>query len=160
MISSVSSGYATIPNQMPSQQAKQEMFTLADQDGDGGLSLEEFKSAPPPPPPPGGAAGGPPPSSSGEAQSIEEVFSALDTDEDGFLSQTELEEGRDELGPKFGDSQISSTNFLQLLEAQESSSSVEAQSTQTSSIDMLLDLLSQSSFDEEESNSLVDLLAV
>lgn len=101
MQSSSSSGDAT---QNISSQIS-DIFSKIDSNGDGGMSSEEFltaleaskpqkpsgnsemmASAPPPPPPP-------PPSSSEESSdesSVSDVFSALDTNEDGTISQDEL----------------------------------------------------------------------
>lgn len=85
-----------------------DIFTKLDSNGDGGLSTDEFmaalKNSKPqkaqgedggmPPPPPGGMP--PPPSDSSsstdstDSESIDKIFSALDTNQDGSVSADEL----------------------------------------------------------------------
>lgn len=120
------------------QQMRERMFTQADSDQSGGLSLDEFKAAakqggPPPggPPPGGPPPGGPPPGgAAGSAQgsanvagteassALESVFNALDTDGDGTVSQAELAAGESQNGQGAFSSDAMST----LLSAQEQSS--------------------------------------
>ncbi|GGJ32737.1 hypothetical protein GCM10011320_45460 [Neoroseomonas lacus] len=110
------------------QQMRERMFTQADSDQSGGLSLDEFKAAakqggpPPGGPPPGGAAG----SAQGSANAagtvassaLDSVFNALDTDGDGTVSQAELS-ARESQG---GHGAVSSDGMPALLSAQEESS--------------------------------------
>ena len=120
------------------QQMRERMFTQADSDQSGGLTLNEFKAAaqqggPPPggPPPGGPPPGGPPPGgAAGSAQgaanaagteaasALDSVFSALDTDGDGTVSQAELSAGDSQRGQ----GAISSDGMSALLSAQEESS--------------------------------------
>ncbi len=123
------------------QQMRERMFTQADSDQSGGLSVNEFKAAarqggpPPGGPPPGGAPQGPPPGgaprggAAGSAQgaanaagtaassALESVFNALDADGDGTVSQAELSSG-DSQGSQGA---FSSDAMSALLSAQEQS---------------------------------------
>ena len=114
------------------QQMRERMFTQADSDRSGGLTLNEFKAAaqqggpppggpPPGGPPPGGAAGsaqGPANAAGTEAASaLESVFNALDTDGDGTISQAERSAGDSQRGQ----GAISSDGMSALLSAQEES---------------------------------------
>ncbi|NVK17128.1 MAG: hypothetical protein HWE30_00380 [Methylocystaceae bacterium] len=89
-------------------QARRDMFSNADSDGDSKLSIEEFIAAKPADAPEGG------PDSS-------EIFASLDTDEDGFLTESEMEAGGPPPGPppgppRSGDSEdLLSTDMLSLL---------------------------------------------
>ncbi|MCK9371821.1 MAG: EF-hand domain-containing protein [Sulfuricurvum sp.] len=85
-----------------------DIFSTLDTDSSGSMSTEEFVTAlknmkPPehaqgereggmPPPPPGGMPPPPPPSesSSSESESATEIFSALDTNQDGTISSEEF----------------------------------------------------------------------
>ncbi|RYI82248.1 MAG: hypothetical protein EON47_23470 [Acetobacteraceae bacterium] len=82
------------------QQMRDRMFARADKDGDGGLSLDEFKAMAKRPPreagsaaPAAGAAAASA-SSAGGTDRAAAAFSALDTNGDGKLSGAELEQGR------------------------------------------------------------------
>lgn len=77
----------------PSQAMRDRMFRKADTDGDGALSLDEFKvlsSNKPKGPNPLSSATT---DSTTESESVEDIFASLDTDGDGTLSQTELDSG-------------------------------------------------------------------
>ena len=119
------------------QQMRERMFTQADSDQSGGLSLGEFKAAakqggpppggpPPGGPPPGGAAG----SAQGAANAagtvassaLDSVFNALDADGDGTVSQAELSAGDSQRGQ----GAISGDAMSTLLSAQEQSDTDQA----------------------------------
>jgi hypothetical protein len=79
------------------QQMRDRIFARADKDGDGGLSLDEFKAMAKRPPreagsaaPAAGVAAG----QAGRTDRAAAAFSALDTNGDGKLSGAELEQGR------------------------------------------------------------------
>ena len=82
------------------QQMRDRMFARADKDGDGGLSLDEFKAMAKRPPREAGSAGpaaenaAGPATSAGRTDRAAAAFSALDTNGDGKLSGAELEQGR------------------------------------------------------------------
>ena len=83
------------------QQMRDRMFARADKDGDGGLSLDEFKAMAKRPPPreagsaaPAAGAAAASASSAGGTDRAAAAFSALDTNGDGKLSGAELEQGR------------------------------------------------------------------
>ncbi|MFC7689664.1 EF-hand domain-containing protein [Paeniroseomonas aquatica] len=82
------------------QQMRDRMFARADRNGDGGLSLDEFKAMAKRPPREAGSAGppaGPAGAAAGPAARTDRAaaaFSALDTNGDGKLSTAELEQGR------------------------------------------------------------------
>jgi hypothetical protein len=80
------------------QQMRDRMFARADKDGDGGLSLDEFKAmAKRPPPREAGSAApaaGAAVAQAGRTDRAAAAFSALDTNGDGKLSGAELEQGR------------------------------------------------------------------
>ena len=82
------------------QQMRDRMFARADRNGDGGLSLDEFKAMAKRPPREAGSAGppaGPAGAAAGPAARTDRAaaaFSALDTNGDGKLSGAELEQGR------------------------------------------------------------------
>jgi Ca2+-binding EF-hand superfamily protein len=109
------------------QQMRERLFTQADSNQSGGLSLDEFKAAakpggpPPGGPPPGGAAG----SAQGTANAagtaassaLDSMFNALDTDGDGSVSQAELAAGESQRSQ----GAISSDGMSALLAAQEDS---------------------------------------
>lgn len=108
-------------------QARRDMFSNADSDGDAKLSIEEFIAAKPADAPEGG------PDSS-------EIFASLDTDEDGYLTEEEMAAGGPPRGgpppgpPPNGDSEeLLSTDMLsQLLQAiEEGLSSSETESAST-----------------------------
>lgn len=116
MVSPVGGGFDISALQSRIQQQVQgqfqQKFSAADTDSSGGLSIEEFE-----------IAGSEKLQSSG--QTVEEAFSALDTDSDGNLTQQELGEGikrniESQIQQQI-QSQFSSGNFLQLLQAQENS---------------------------------------
>lgn len=90
------------------QQARQSLFQKADADGNGGLSLEEFKAAGPKDAQGNAIA---PPSG---APSVEDMFASLDSDGDGSLTQSEMDAG---FGKKSGPSQslLSGDMLTQLL---------------------------------------------
>lgn len=91
------------------QQTRQNQFQKADTDGNGGLSLEEFKVAGPKDAQGNAIA---PPSGAG---SVEDLFTSIDSDGDGSLTQGELDAG---FGQKAGggkQSLLSSDMFSQLL---------------------------------------------
>ena len=98
--------------QQQAQGQFQQKFSDADSDSSGGLSIEEFE-----------AAGADQLQSSGKT--VEEAFSSLDADGDGNLTQQELGQGiQEKLRATIQQqiqSQFSSDNFLQLLQAQEAS---------------------------------------
>lgn len=80
------------------QQMRDRIFARADRDGDGGLSLDEFKAmAKRPPPREAGSAAPAAGTAAGQAGRTDRAataFSALDTNGDGKLSGAELEQGR------------------------------------------------------------------
>lgn len=118
-------------------QMRERMFTQADSNQSGGLSLDEFKAAakqggpsrggpppggpPPAGPPPSGAAGstqGTANAAGTEASSaLDSVFNALDTDGDGTVSQAELSAGDNQSRQ----GAISSDGMSALLSAQQES---------------------------------------
>ncbi|MDB5372455.1 MAG: EF-hand domain pair [Belnapia sp.] len=130
------------------QQMRERMFTRADKDGDGGLSLDEFKAIRRPPAgvSQGGSLGGsqgsapagsPADSAASPASgtaattgtsasdAVASAFKALDADGDGKLTSAELEKGRRRHG---GGQGIMSADGLQaLLAVQERSSSQQSQ---------------------------------
>lgn len=75
-------------------------FSALDTDGDGSISTEELAEAieevasgsTPPPAPPAGGGGAPMGGGESSSSEDEETYSALDTNEDGIVSQDELEE--------------------------------------------------------------------
>ena len=84
------------------------LFASLDTDADGSLSETELDAAldaaRPPPPPPGGPRGGSEASASGAngasgSGDVSELFAKLDTDGDGSLSRTDLEDGVDAAAP-------------------------------------------------------------
>lgn len=111
-ISAYSSSYYDYAEQ------RKNMFKSADTDSDGQLTIEEFSAAKPANAPAGG------PSSS-------EIFASLDADEDGYLSEREVESGKTPPppppGPPPSDSSSDETSLLstdmlsQILQALEES---------------------------------------
>jgi calmodulin len=71
----------------PSQAMRDRMFKKVDSNGDGSVSLDEFKALA------SNKRGGPDPLSSTDGESVEDLFSSFDADGDGSLSQSELDTG-------------------------------------------------------------------
>lgn len=102
------------------QQMRERMFSRADADDSGGLSLAELQALGPPPPagparPAAGPAGG---SASGPVQS---VFDSLDTDQDGTVSQAEIDAARPPAPEAGGLDALQHATMSALLHAQEAS---------------------------------------
>lgn len=89
-ISSISGANVYAPPAAARQQRAQEKFQAADADGSGGLSLEEFSAAGPKG---AGAAARP-----AGAPGAEELFSSLDSDSDGNVTQAEMETAFQRMG--------------------------------------------------------------
>lgn len=131
----------TLQALLAAQEDMSEQFAAADADGSGGLSLEEFTAAeenrPKGPGGPEKAGGGAPPSA-------EEVFDALDVNEDGQVSQAELAAGKP-TAPQEG---TAADTLSALLSAQEEAGS-----------SSLLDILtSETSTEESSDNTLSQIL--
>jgi hypothetical protein len=154
MVSSVSSGASAL-NSQSFAQLKQAQFAKADQNGDGGLSIEEFKA--------GAPQGAQAPKG---APSLDEAFTQFDSDRNGSLSQAELDSGFQSLSSNFGGNKVSGGNFLQLLQEQESLGSGKpaggkpaggkpASEEKTTAIDEFLDSInSDDDSEDDESNVL------
>ncbi|MBR0647931.1 EF-hand domain-containing protein [Plastoroseomonas hellenica] len=95
---------------------RERMFARADQDGSGGLSLDEFRAGGPGKSRPGaaGSAGG-----TAATGRPAQVFNALDTDGDGTVSAAELEAGRAARSAQGG--AFSAGSMAALLSGQEAS---------------------------------------
>lgn len=109
MVSAISNSVSSLNSQMMAQ-LRQAQFAKADQNEDGGLSLAEFLTTGPQenkaPPPPQGLS------------SDSDLFTSFDSNTDGSLSQTELENGLKSIASNFGNEKLSSSNFTQLLQEQ------------------------------------------
>ncbi len=70
--------------------AQEDRFASADTDGDGSLTLDEFKAAAPKGPPPGRGPGGPPPTSDTESEESTKTTNPADTNGDGAVSGAEM----------------------------------------------------------------------
>lgn len=95
---------------------RQRMFSRADQDGSGGLGLDEFRAMRP------GNSGTQAADSAGGTAATDrsaEIFSRLDTDGDGSVSAEELEAGRPAQPPHGG--AFSAGSMAALLSGQEAS---------------------------------------
>lgn len=109
-------------------QMQKQLLKRADSDGDSRLSLSEFEAAKPADAPADG------PSSS-------EIFNKLDADQDGYLTEQELVDGAEKMGPPPGPppstsqglSEDSVKTLLELLaeELEESTASAKSESTDT-----------------------------
>ncbi|MFC0408314.1 EF-hand domain-containing protein [Roseomonas elaeocarpi] len=102
------------------KQMREKMFSRADQDSSGDLSLDEFESMAP------GTSDTSPASSAGSTTATNraaEVFASLDTDDDGSVTSAELEAGRSGGRPPGPPPQggFSSDSMSALLSGQEAS---------------------------------------
>ena len=126
MVSSIGSSSASSALAQMMQNRLQEMFKKTDADGDGQLTLSEFKAGAPQ----GGAA-------PQGAPALDDVFASADTDGDGSLSQSEFEAGMPKGPPPGG--MISGGNNLLL------SSDEEDEDLVSSILNALLDAATESS---------------
>lgn len=100
-ISSTSSAQSALIQAL--QQRLQDKFKTTDSDGDGKLTLDEFKA--------GAPQGANAPQG---APALDEIFASLDSNSDGSISQDEFTTGLASQGPPPG-GKISGNNTLQLL---------------------------------------------
>lgn len=82
------SSFGAAQNVQGFQQLRQQMFSKADSDGSGALSLDEFM-----------AVGQNLPSGKNDSSAIKSKFSELDTDGSGDVSQAEMEAGKPPMPP-------------------------------------------------------------
>lgn len=86
MVSAISS---TMSSTVDFARMQKQLLQKADSDGDSRLSLSEFEAAKPADAPAGG-------------RSSSEIFSTLDADQDGYLTEQELVDGAEKMGPPPG----------------------------------------------------------
>jgi hypothetical protein len=99
------------------------MFSRADRDGNGSLSPEEFRMLGKKPPAggPAGSSGASATDSASDTRAMDAAFKALDTDNDGQLTATELAKGRHHRHGQGGTpAPIGTDSLAALLGAQES----------------------------------------
>lgn len=99
-------------NSSSSETSASSIFSLIDSGGDGSISTQELAAAleaSRPKPPEGAPPPPPPPSESDESSKLSEIFSALDTNQDGSISQDELMALFEQDDSQSSDEQASST---------------------------------------------------
>jgi Ca2+-binding EF-hand superfamily protein len=90
------SSFGAASNMQAFQQARGQLFSKADSDGSGALSLDEFS-----------AIGQNLPGGKNDSSKIQSMFSKLDTDGSGDLSQAEMEAGKPPMPPDMVQSLLS-----------------------------------------------------
>jgi len=128
-IMSISSISSSFPQRPDMAEMRQKLFSTADTDGSGSLSKDELgtgmQAMRKQQPPPGGMGGGPggPGGAGGakgskEAKSVDDIFTEMDTDGSGEVSEEEMtafDEAREAEMSSRSSSFLNSTDFLQNL---------------------------------------------